>query len=298
MKIPRLPQAALLLLLIALGSGGCVDQNPGGPLMAEDGATAYRLMATSRATVEICDRLGLELTGVPSVAGLPARYADVPRIGASMSPDMEQIKLLAPTEVAGPDTLAESLSPGYENASLPATFLNLRSVRGLYESADYLGGKYGAAEEARALRQEYEDRLAELRLKQDGRSAPRVLILMGLPGAYIEGTANSYIGDLVELCGGVNVVTDPAESFVNWNTEELLLLDPDIILCAAHALPDLVKEMFAREFMENDIWKHFRAVQEGRVYDLDYEIFGMSANFLWPEALDRLEAIFYGESAA
>ena len=60
-------------------------------------------------------------------------------------------------------------------------------------------------------------------------------------------------------------------------------------------LPDQVVEMFAEEFEENDIWKHFRTVQDGKVYDLPYKLFGMSANFEYPDALDALQKMLYGE---
>ncbi|MDR1603341.1 MAG: ABC transporter substrate-binding protein [Gracilibacteraceae bacterium] len=289
-----------LVLALAFCGAGCVNQRPEGTdvLAAENGAGEYRLVATSRATVEICSRLGLELAGAPALEGLPERYAAVPRTGSPMSPDLESIKLIAPTEVAGPDMLESELAPAYANAGLPATFLNLRTVQGLYDSVAYLGAKYGAREEAEALLAEYGERLAELEAKRNGRTGPRVLILMGMPGAYVACTARSYPGNLVEACGGVNVAADPTEGFVTWNTEDLLLTDPDIILRTAHALPDLVAEMFAREFAENDIWKHFRAVQAGRVYDLDYTVFATSANFRWPEAFDLLEELFYGESGS
>ncbi|MDR0671737.1 MAG: ABC transporter substrate-binding protein, partial [Oscillospiraceae bacterium] len=260
-------------------------------------AAPYRLVATSRAAVELCDRLGLALVGRPALAGLPARYADVAETGTSMSPDLEAIRLLNPTEIVGPDTLAGDLAPGYENAGLPATFLNLRSVAGLCESAVYLGEKYGQADRAQAMVAEYESALAELAAARGDRAGPTVLILMGLPGAYVSCTPHSYAGSLVEMGGGVNVVTDEAESFVSWNTEALLALDPDIILRTAHALPDQVAEMFAKEFSENEIWRHFRAVREGRVYDLDSEVFGMSANFRWPEAVSQMQALFYGAEA-
>ncbi|MDR1193583.1 MAG: ABC transporter substrate-binding protein [Peptococcaceae bacterium] len=315
--------AVVFLGFFLLTAAGCVNQHPVDPAgqpagsgqpgtsavpvagEAADGgwdagvspalAEEYRLVATSRATVEICDRLGLRLVGVPALEGLPERYAGVSRAGSAMAPDLEVIRMLSPTEVVGPDTLEGDLAPGYQNAGLPATFLNLRGVGGLYESVAYLGEKYGAPDEAAALIDEYRAALAALEAKRDGRQGPRVLILMGMPGAYIECTPNSYVGDLIELCGGTSVVTDPVEGFVSWNTEDLLNLDPDIILRTAHALPDLVADMFAREFGENDIWKHFRAVQEGRVYDLDYTVFSMSANFRWPEAFDQLATIFYGD---
>ena len=79
------------------------------------------------------------------------------------------------------------------------------------------------------------------------------------------------------------------------NTEDMQTKDPDIILRAAHALPDEVKEMFAEEFETNDVWKHFRAVQEGKVYDLDSSLFNMSANFSYSDALEALQPLLYGE---
>ena len=54
-----------------------------------------------------------------------------------------------------------------------------------------------------------------------------------------------------------------------------------------------VKIMFAEEFDTNDIWKHFSAVQNGKVYDLDNEKFGMSATFRYQEALEELQPILY-----
>ena len=42
-------------------------------------------------------------------------------------------------------------------------------------------------------------------------------------------------------------------------------------------------------------WKHFEAVQNARVYDLDNEKFGMSANFQYEEALKELETFLYQE---
>ena len=71
---------------------------------------------------------------------------------------------------------------------------------------------------------------------------------------------------------------------------------PDIILRAAHALPDQVAEMFAEDFKTNDIWKHFQAVKDGKVYDLPYEQFGMSATFAYQDALETLKKLLYTES--
>lgn len=134
-------------------------------------------------------------------------------------------------------------------------------------------------------------------MKGQGKESPQVLILMGLPGSYIIATENSYVGSLVELAGGENVYGGTDQEFLTVNTEDMKTKEPDVILRAAHALPDQVVEMFKEDFDTNDIWKHFQAVQEGRVYDLTYEYFGMSANFNYPQALEELQPMLYPENA-
>ena len=125
--------------------------------------------------------------------------------------------------------------------------------------------------------------------------APRVLILMGLPGSYVVATDKSYVGSLVKLAGGENVYPDEDQQFLTVNTEDMLEKDPDIILRTAHAMPEKVHAMFQDEFKTNDVWKHFRAVKEDKVYDLNTKRFGMSANFSYKEALGDLEKVFYGQ---
>lgn len=82
---------------------------------------------------------------------------------------------------------------------------------------------------------------------------------------------------------------------MNVNTEDMLQKDPDMILRTAHAMPESVMQMFAEEFDTNDIWKHFRAVQCGQVYDLSNGEFGMSANFNYQNALKTLDEILYAD---
>ncbi|MNH43162.1 High-affinity heme uptake system protein IsdE precursor [compost metagenome] len=58
-------------------------------------------------------------------------------------------------------------------------------------------------------------------------------------------------------------------------------------------MPDEVVKMFDEEFKTNDIWKHFKAVKNGKVYDLEEELFGTTASLQVPQALGQLMEIFY-----
>jgi iron complex transport system substrate-binding protein len=259
--------------------------------------TEQRIIATSAATCEIMNKLGIDLIGVPNttVSTIPSCYDDATRIGTPMAPDMEIIKTLKPTDVIGPDTLKEDLKIKYDNIGVTSTFIDLKSVKGLYDSITLIGDKYGKEEEAKTLVEEYNTFMDSYKAKHVVTEKPKVLVLMGLPGSYLVATNKSYAGSLVELAGGVNVFPSDEKDFLNVNPEEILNTDPDVIIRTAHGLPKEALKMFAKEFSENDIWKHFRAVQEGKVYDVDYMIFGMSATFEYPQALSDLEPMLYGD---
>lgn len=281
---------------LALSASGCVNQHP--EQNTDDVSDEVRIVATSPAAVDICDRLELDLVGVCSstLSTIPERYQDVTTVGTAMSPDLEILKSLNPDYVLSPNSLQSDLQPKYASIGVNSLFLNLRSVEGMYASIEGLGEKFGREEQAQALVEEYEQFMEEYHSQNEGKESPTVLVLMGLPGSYIVATESSYVGNLVKLAGGINVYGDgDGQEFLTANTEDMKTKEPDIILRAAHALPDDVVEMFKEEFETNDIWKHFEAVQKGRVYDLPYELFGMSAKFNYPDALEVLQPLLYGE---
>lgn len=281
---------------LALSASGCVNQHP--EQNTDDISDEVRIVATSPAAVDICDRLELDLVGVCSstLSTIPERYQDVTTVGTAMSPDLEILKSLDPDYVISPNSLQSDLQPKYASIGVNSLFLNLRSVEGMYASIEGLGEKFGREEQAQALVEEYEQFMEEYRSQNEGKKSPTVLVLMGLPGSYIVATESSYVGNLVKLAGGINVYGDgDGQEFLTANTEDMKTKEPDIILRAAHALPDDVVEMFKDEFETNDIWKHFEAVQKGRVYDLPYELFGMSAKFNYPDALEVLQPLLYGD---
>lgn len=330
MRMTKMSKRSLLLALlqaVLILTTGCVNQHPDGEsaeVFADDVHTLLeitdpvekegverakakvaamgetpRIIATSAATADICARLDLPLAGVCSttLSEVPEEYAELPRVGTAMSPDMEIVSSLEPDWILSPASLQSDLQPKYEAIDTDYAFLNLRSVPGMYRSIQELGDIFDREEQARVLVEEFTEFYEEYRELNEGKESPKVLVLMGLPGSYIIATENSYVGSLVEMAGGENVYAGTDQEFLTVNTEDMKTKEPDIILRAAHALPDQVQEMFREDFNTNDIWKHFEAVQEGRVYDLTYELFGMSATFRYPEALAELQPLLYPDSA-
>ncbi|HLR09389.1 MAG TPA: heme ABC transporter substrate-binding protein IsdE [Bacillota bacterium] len=286
-------------LLLAAGcasSAGDSQSNSQSDVTAEE--EEDRIVATTVALTEIMDKLELDLVGIPtSYKDLPERYAEAEEVGNPMEPDMEIIKSLQPTDVLSVTTLQSDLEDAFEKADIPVTFIDLESVEGMYDAIRDLGEKYDRTEQAEQIVNRFEKKLSETEKKVEGKESPTVLILLGVPGSYLVATENSYVGDLVKRAGGINAIQDEDREYIASNTENLQQSNPDVILRMAHGMPDEVVEMFDKEFAENDIWKHFKAVQNDRVYDLEETRFGTTANLAAPEALEELVEILYPEES-
>lgn len=254
----------------------------------------HRIIAGTVVLAQILDKLNLDAIAVPdTVKDLPTRFEGLPNIGNAMDPDAEIIKSLNPTEVLSVSTLEYDLKTKFEQLKIPVDFVDLTSIETMMGEITALGERYNRVEEAKALNAELQAKIDAVQVVAGDKEKPRVLILLGVPGSYLVATENSYAGDLVRLAGGENVMAGQEAEYLPSNTEYLYESNPDIILRLAHGMPDEVIEMFDEEFVKNDVWKHFNAVKNGEVYDLEEELFGTTAALNVPEALNQLTGIFY-----
>ncbi|MBC1367818.1 heme ABC transporter substrate-binding protein IsdE [Listeria innocua] len=279
---------ALLLFLVGCGKEEAVQK-------AEQKTESNpKIVATTVAITEIMDKLDLPLVGIPtSSKKLPERYADVKETGSPMGPDLEIIRMLKPDMVLSTKTLEADLKAGFEGADLNADFLDFTSIDSMQAEIKKLGTEFDRTKEASKLNTDLTSEIDKVKANVAKKKKPSVLILMGVPGSYLVVTEHAYIGDLVKLAGGENVITNQKVEYLASNTEYLQSANPDIILRAAHGMPAEVVKMFDEEFKTNDVWKHFDAVKNNRVYDLDENLFGMTASLNAPEALREMEKMLY-----
>jgi len=294
----------MAMVLVACGGGGNTADNETKNNASEESLeelkakfeTPEKIVSTTVAITEIMEELELDLVGVPtSYKDLPEVYSDATEVGNAMDPDLEIVLSLEPDDVLTVTNLQADLQEKFDNAGVPGTFLDFDSAQAMFDEIEMLGEKYDRVEQAEGLVAQFENKMNELEADTKNREAPKVLILMGIPGSYIVGTEHSYIGDLVKRLGGEIAVEGHDEDFISANTEYLQQTDADIILRAVHGAPEEVVKMFDREFAENDIWQHFKAVEDDRVYDLEETRFGTTANLAVIEAMEELMTMMYPE---
>lgn len=256
--------------------------------------TGEAVIATSVAVTEILDELDVKVDGVPKTSyTLPENTKGAVEVGSPMNPDLEIIKSLNPKMVVSVDTLGQDFMDSFTDNNIPSEFVNLTSLDGLKQSITRLGEVFEKRENAKNLLGEIESKENELLSKFENEKKPKILTIFGAPGSMMLATDKSYVGNIVSLSGGENLMTSDKSPFVSVNKEEIAKLNPDKILVMVHAEPEKTKQMVEENLKTDPAWKNLEAVKNNNVHYLDSEYFGMSANLKVIEAMDMMHEIIY-----
>lgn len=263
----------------------------------EETKEAGNVVVSSVAIVEILDAMNIPMVGVPTSSYiLPESVADATEIGNPMSPDMEVITSLEPDYIISVNSLEADLGDQFKATGATTYFADLSSYDGLKTTITDLGALFGTEDAASAVIAGLEEKEANVEAEVEGKEAPTVLIIFGAGDSFMAASDSTYVGDLVRLAGGVNVVTDAPSGFSPIDMEYLAEQNPDYILLMAHANPEESLKALQDEFDTNEAWQNFDAVTNDRVYALETGYFGMSANLQAGDALEKLVEILYQEN--
>lgn len=294
MKSPRRTALIVIIMLLVVGIvGGFFAHHQLAQKRHHE-----RVVATTYAVVQIADRLKLPLVGVPNTENkLPARYKDVTKVGSPMNPSAEKIASVKPTVVYSVTTLKDQFGKSFKQQHIKPYFLNLQSVSDLRQVVTKMGNHYDRKSAAQAANRQIDHAILKARKRANGQKKPRVLVLMGLPGAgYMIATNRSYVGNLVQLAGGKNVFASKEQEYIQPSDEAIEKTRPQVILRLEHAMPQMVTEQFNSEFKSQSFWHQTPAVKSKRVYDLQEPDFDATANMHVAKALGEVSQWLYPRS--
>lgn len=291
MKSPRRTALIVIIVLLVAGVVGGLFANH----QLAKKRHQERIVATTYAVVQIADKLKLPLVGVPNTANkMPARYKNVTKVGNPMNPSAEKIASVKPTAVYSVTTLKDQFGKSFKQQHIKPYFLNLQSVSDLQHVVTKMGDQYDRKPAAKSANQEINQAITKSKQRSNGKRQPRVLVLMGLPGAgYMIATNRSYVGNLVQIAGGKNVFASKNQEYIQPSDEAIQKARPQVILRLEHAMPQMVTEQFNSEFESQSFWRQTPAVQFKRVYDLQEPDFDATANMHAAKALGEVSQWLY-----
>jgi ABC-type Fe3+-hydroxamate transport system substrate-binding protein len=221
------PRHAIFGLLALWASVGAISLHAGVPV---------RIVSTSPSITETLFALGLgdRVVGVSTFCRFPPEVATLPKVGTFLKPEAELIAGLRPDLVLVHDV---STGIGRKLASLRIPFVVVErgTLASVFSSIRKIASAAGVSDRGEALVGRLEGRLDAVR--RAGASAPRrrVLLIIGRrPGtlADLVGVGSgSYLNELIEVAGGINVLAIPGQpAYPTISMETVLRLNPDVIV--------------------------------------------------------------------
>ncbi len=270
--------ARRLLVAVFLGACGRAADRPGaattGVLSVRDDAErvvtlpgpARRIVSLSPGSTELLFALGAgpQVVGRTTWCKYPPAALAVPVVGDGLNPNLEAVAARRPDLVVlYRSSLNETAAAQLTRIGIPAVVVRQDRVEDVARAARLLGTLTGHSATGDSLAAALTALLRAPRPVLPHR-VRLVFVVWDNPPMVIG--AGSYLDQLVDLAGGVNVFHDIAAASATVSLETLAARDPDAIAVLEDSTPP--RYAVRRE------WQSIRAVRERRFLRLPGELFG------------------------
>jgi iron complex transport system substrate-binding protein len=241
-------------------------------------AQPARIVSTFPSITETLFALGAgdRVVGVSDYCRYPAAALSLPKVGSYTKPDVEKIALLRP-DLVFIQKSAANLADRLNALGIKHVEVTVGSLAEVYSMIRDIGRAVGLPDRTEKLNIDIRSRLDAVRAQAAGRSRPKVLIVVGrTPGTLTNLKAagpGPYIGELLEIAGGSNVLNGTAIAYPQISLETVVRLNPDVILDTSN-MGDAGPDTSLRETRLREPWMTHRelaAVQNGTVFGLTSE---------------------------
>ena len=256
-----LGSALFLCFGVASARAAMIPDMLGRPVPIPDGP--LRLVSLSPSLTEIVYALGREewLVGVTDFCDYPPAARAKPRVGGTMTPDLERVLQIRPSLVlATAEGNPRDLVGHLTRVGIPVFAVKPEGYAGILDSIRVLGRVLQAQAPASALVQGMEEQQARIHRAVAGRPRPRVLYLVWSDPLIAAGPA-SFIHDLLQIAGGKNVVQERTVPYPRVSLEEVVARAPEVILVASHL--DAMDR--PSTIVRGSLWQGVPAVRSNRV---------------------------------
>ncbi|HZP81091.1 MAG TPA: ABC transporter substrate-binding protein [Chthonomonadaceae bacterium] len=194
-----------------------------------------RIVSLAPSNTELLFALGLgdKIVADTTACDYPPEAKKKPHIGG-FTPNIEAVQVQNPDLVVAVGSINAKAIETLEKAKVPVLSIEPKTMEDVYSSIRLLGMATGQDAKAAQIVQETQARIeAVRRAAATTNTRPKVLILYELkPTIYTTGPG-SFIDDLITVAGGKNIVTTPMPAGSTISSEQVIALQPDVIIAAS-----------------------------------------------------------------
>jgi iron complex transport system substrate-binding protein len=240
----------------------------------------HRIISVAPSITEILFALGAgdQVVGDTTYCNYPEAAKTKPKIGGFTTPNIEAILSLKPDLVFMTNDRPDIAQKLGQARSLDVVTVNPDNIEGIYRSIQSIAEKIGTPEKGKALIQSIEKEIRQAPRTRG--TKPKVLFIVGrTPGTLTDLIVvgrGSYLSELIDLAGGINVADDARVQYPHFSLEEIIHRDPDIIIDMGNNMGDNEKTREAQKRAIKQLWQKYsflRAVRRDAVYPISADYF-------------------------
>ena len=129
--------------------------------------------------------------------------------------------------------------------------------------------------------------------EREGADAPKVLCMRASASSIsVKNSQDNVLGEMLYTLGCTNIADVNDSLLEDLSMEYILQEDPDFIFLVQRGDDaEGMRDYVARTLESDPVWSRLTAVQEGRVYFMDKNLYNLKPNHRWGEAYEKLAEI-------
>lgn len=226
---------------------------------------------------------------------LPLRE-DIVNLGGSKALNLEQLIACEPDLIlasCGTDRNVE-LEETFTAMGLNAAYFSVNSFEDYLRMLKICTQITGHPENYETFGTSVKDRV-EAALKRPDGSRPSVLYIRATGSSCkVKNSEGSVLGEMLAAMDCVNVADQDGSLLEQLSMEAILAADPDYIFVVLQSAdPKDAQEILESTLLRNPAWATLTAVENGRYFIMDPNLYNLKPNERWGEAYEKLADILY-----
>ena len=221
---------------------------------------------------------------------------EVVNIGGAHSPSLELLLAAEPDFVIASASTASNVQMGetLEAAGITVAYFDVDNFGDYLEMldicTDLTGRKDLYEQNGVQLQQKIED-IKECYKKEGIPEEERTVLLLRAASTFVKakGSRGTILGEMLADLGCINIADSDASLLENLSIEAILQAQPHHIFVVTMGSDEAAARDSLKSLMgENPAWQMLEAVQKGRFYVMEKQLFNLKPNDRWAEAYEKL----------